>query len=154
MNWKKSIFVVMLASMTVLATVGCSQTGETAPATEQPVVTTEQNAPAPDGSAPLPPEGTMPAPPEGGTPGERPLAPAMDLAAAAAKLGVTEQQLSDALGDMTQGPPDFAAAAEQLGISEDSLQEALGLPEGAPPTGGALPGGPPPAGSGPTDQGQ
>jgi len=63
----------------------------------------------------------------------------VDLAIAAAKLRVTEQQLRDALGDPGQGPPDLAAAAEQLGISEESLQEALGLPaEGMMPPEGML----------------
>jgi hypothetical protein len=68
----------------------------------------------------------------------------MDLAAAAAELGVTEQQLRDAFGDMQQGQPDFATAAEKLGISEDSLRTALGLPAGIPPAGGPLPPGPKP----------
>jgi len=69
----------------------------------------------------------------------RGMPPLMDLAIAAAKLGVIEQQLRDALGDPSQGPPDLAAAAEQLGISEESLQEALGLPaEGMMPPEGML----------------
>ncbi|MBC8472046.1 MAG: CotH kinase family protein [Planctomycetes bacterium] len=54
--------------------------------------------------------------------------PLMDLAIAAAKLGVTKQQLRDVLGEPSQGLPDLVAVAEQLGISEESLQEALGLP--------------------------
>ena len=96
----------------------------------------------------------MPTPPEGGTPGERPPAPSMDLATAAEKLGVTEQQLSEALGDMEQGLPDLAAAATKLGISEDTLREAFGFPEGMPPTGSPPPGGLPPAGSAPAAQEQ
>lgn len=48
-----------------------------------------------------------------------------DLAAAAAKLGITEQALRDALGPP---PPDFAAAAAKLGITEAALREALGVP--------------------------
>jgi type IV secretory pathway VirB10-like protein len=154
MKWKKSIFVVMLAGMMVLAMVGCGQAEEPAPAAEQPSPAVEQPAPNPGSTMPLPPEGTMPAPPEGIAPGEGPPAPTMDLATTAAKLGVTEQQLSEALGDMEQGPPDIAAAATKLGISEDSLREALGFPEGGPPTGGPPPDGPPPAGPEPTGQGQ
>lgn len=126
MNCKKSLLVVMLLGMTVFAMVGCGKAEVTLPATEQ--------------SAPTP-EATRPSPPEGGLQGDRPSAPVMDLAAAAAKLGVTEQQLRDALGD--KRPLDLAAAAKQLGVSEKSLREALGLPEGGPP-----PGGPPPAGQG------
>jgi hypothetical protein len=146
MKWKRSIFVVVLAGMMVLVVAGCGQSEEVTPAIEQPSPAAEQTTPTPGG--------TMPTPPEGGTPRERPPAPAMDLAAAAEKLGVTEQQLSEALGDMQQGLPDLAAAAEKLGVSEDSLQEALGFPEGVPPTGGPPPGGTPPAGSIPPNQGQ
>jgi hypothetical protein len=151
MNWKKTILVVALAGVMLFVMSGCGQAEESTPTTGQP-------APAPEGLMPAPPEGGvpegMPAPPGGVALGERPPAPAMDLAAAAAKLGVTEQQLSEALGDPSQGPPDSAAAAEKLGISEDSLREALGLPEGVFPNGGPPPGEIPPAGSGPTGQEQ
>jgi hypothetical protein len=44
------------------------------------------------------------------------------MAAAAAQLGITEQQLQTALGPP---PPDLAAAAQTLGISEDELRRAL-----------------------------
>ncbi|MBI2859459.1 MAG: hypothetical protein HYX90_10310 [Chloroflexi bacterium] len=72
----------------------------------------------------------------------------MDLAGVAAKLGVTEQQLREALGDIGQKPLDLAAAAKKLGISEQSLREALGLPaDGGVPTPGV--GGPPPGTAGP-----
>jgi len=142
MNWKKSIFVVTLLGMTVLAMVGCSKAEEIVPATEQPTPVMEQTVPAPDGTIPLPPEGV--------TPGERPPAPAMDLAAAAAKLGITEQQLREVLGDTLQGPPDLTTVAAKLGVSEDALREALGLPESGPPPGSPPPGSPPPAGPGPT----
>ena len=64
--------------------------------------------------------------------------PRPDFAAAAAKLGVTEQQLKDALGvpanppnpaDGNQRPPrpDFAAAAAKLGVTEQQLKDALGV---------------------------
>ncbi|MEM8535408.1 MAG: DUF1566 domain-containing protein [Chloroflexota bacterium] len=55
-----------------------------------------------------------------------------DLAAAAATLGITEQELRDALGTP---PPDFAATAEALGITVEELQNALGVE----PSGPALP---------------
>jgi hypothetical protein len=74
------------------------------------------------------PEGWTGGPPQGG-PGEH---QQPDLAAAAAKLGISEDALKDALGDPQQGPPDSAAAAATLGISEEALIEALGLPEGGP----------------------
>jgi hypothetical protein len=59
-------------------------------------------------------------PPQGAPPSGGP-----DLAAAAAKLGVTEQQLREALGPP---PPNFAAAAAKLGVSEQALRQALGAP--------------------------
>jgi hypothetical protein len=49
-----------------------------------------------------------------------------DLAAAATKLGITEDALKAALGDPGQGQPDFAAAAATLGITEAELMTALG----------------------------
>ena len=70
-----------------------------------------------------------------GQQGGRPEMP--DLAAAAEKLGISEDVLMEAMGDPQQGPPDFAEIAEKLGITEEELMEALGVPEG---------GGQPPAG--------
>jgi len=52
--------------------------------------------------------------------GQRP-----DFAATAGKLGITEAELMEALGDPQQGPPDFAAAAAVLGITEAELRKAL-----------------------------
>ena len=46
-----------------------------------------------------------------------------DFAAAAEKLGVTEETLMAALGGP---PPDFTAAASTLGVSMETLQEAMG----------------------------
>ena len=131
MDWKKSLFTVTILGMAVSTMAGCSGTTETAPATSPTPAATSPIA----GARPTPPtdNGTMPAPPQG-LPGERTSAPALDYATAAAKLGVTEQQLRDALAEVTQGPPDFAAAAQQLGITEQALTEALGMPDGAPPT--------------------
>lgn len=45
-----------------------------------------------------------------------------DFEAAAEQLGITEQELMDALGQ----PPNFEVAAEQLGITLEALQDALG----------------------------
>ena len=49
-----------------------------------------------------------------------------DISGAAATLGVSEEDLRDAIGG--GGPPDFAAAANALGISEDDLRAALPAP--------------------------
>jgi hypothetical protein len=59
--------------------------------------------------------------------------PQMDLVSAASKLGVTEQQLSDALsiGNATQGHRgNFTDAAQKLGVTEQQLRDALGMPDG------------------------
>ncbi|CAA6676474.1 MULTISPECIES: DUF1566 domain-containing protein [unclassified Lentimonas] len=67
----------------------------------------------------------------GGGRGPRP-----DFAAAAEKLGVTENALMIALGSPDQGPPDFAQAAATLGVTEAELLEALEVSEdGKPPKG-------------------
>jgi hypothetical protein len=134
MNWRRLLVVVMLLGVTVFAVAGCGKTEQSEPSAGQ-------TQPAPSDTM----ENQNPTPPGGGPPtGDQPLAPELDLAAAAAKLGVTEEQLSEALGD--QQPLDLAAAAEELGVSEESLREALGIPEGpafpggdGPPLGGAGP---------------
>jgi len=51
--------------------------------------------------------------------------PEIDLASAAAKLGVTEEALRSALGSP---PPDLATAAAALGVTEGALIAALGVP--------------------------
>jgi len=69
-------------------------------------------------------------PPAGGpNDGAAPPAPdgLLDLDAIAATLGVTVDELRDALGTP---PPDLEAAAAQLGVTVDELQEALGPPPG------------------------
>jgi hypothetical protein len=72
-----------------------------------------------------------------------------DLEAAAAQLGVSVEELYAALGFQGGGMPDFAAAAAQLGVSVEELYAALGFPEGFTPGEGG-PGGP--QGEPPTDQ--
>lgn len=61
--------------------------------------------------------------------------PNIDLATAAATLGVSEDALAAALGDPSQGRPDIRAAAEILGVSQEALEIALGIPVGGPPIG-------------------
>jgi hypothetical protein len=52
-------------------------------------------------------------------------APAIDTAAAAKKLGITEAELKDAFGNKM--PPDFATAAKNLGMTEAELKSKLGV---------------------------
>ena len=56
--------------------------------------------------------------------------PEIDLTSAASQLGVTVQELQDALGPP---PPNLSAAAASLGVPEQVVIEALGLPGGGPP---------------------
>jgi hypothetical protein len=152
MDLKKATLAVTLLSMMVFTAVGCSTDTGTTPVVQQPAQTITPTAPATKtppstgSERPGPPtdNGTMPAPSEGEMQGERPAMPEIDYAAAAAKLGVTEEQLKTALSGIEQGKPDMAAAAQALGVSEDALREALGLPVGGPPQGG-----PPPDGTAP-----
>jgi len=51
--------------------------------------------------------------------------PRPDLGAAAAKLGISEDRLMQALGPP---PPDLAAAEQKLGVGEPALKAALGVP--------------------------
>lgn len=93
-----------------------------------------------------------------GTPDNKRPGQQMDLAAAAEKLGKTEEELKAALGinndneqeNITPGAKpsgepkkiDLAAAAKTLGVTEDALKETLGMnnrPSGQPPEGGQKP---------------
>jgi hypothetical protein len=61
----------------------------------------------------------------GGKGGQGGQSPAPDLGAAAAKLGISQDVLMQALGPP---PPDLTAAAAKLGVSEPALKAALGVP--------------------------
>jgi hypothetical protein len=108
MNWKKALIISTLTGMMAFAIAGCGKTEETTPTATQPAPaaqqpsSTDKSTPNTDGTRPAPPtdNGTVPAPP-GGAPVEKPPAPVIDYAAAAAKLGVTEAQLREAWGDTT-----------------------------------------------------
>lgn len=73
-----------------------------------------QNGQPPQGGQGQPPQSGQGAP-QGGP----------DLTAAAAQLGVTVEQLQQALGSP---PPDLQAAAAQLGVTVEQLRQALGTP--------------------------
>jgi hypothetical protein len=169
MNWKNTLCTTLVVAGTLLSAAGCTQAGvtvdtQTSPAsttatptqtsTASTAVTTAQTStkssltatqPAPSGTrqpqSGISGNGTNPQPPSGNVTGERPAGQTMDMAAAAAKLGVTEQQLTDAMGNTQQGMPDFASVAQTLGCTETALREALGfsnngtMPQGTPPAG-------------------
>jgi hypothetical protein len=52
------------------------------------------------------------------------------LTAAAATLGVSEQDLRNALNSSTTGRQNLTVAAQQLGVTSDQLAAALGIPAG------------------------
>lgn len=54
------------------------------------------------------------------------------LTAAAATLGVSEQDLQNALNSSIRGRQNLTAAAQQLGVTSDQLIAALGIPAGGP----------------------
>jgi hypothetical protein len=62
--------------------------------------------------------------------GQRILSNLTALTAAAEKLGVTEQDLQNALTSSGGGPQNLTAAAQQLGVNRDKLVAALGFPAG------------------------
>jgi hypothetical protein len=143
MNWEKSFFLGVLASMTILVMAGCG-TAVVKTSAVEPIPSVTQQAASSTRQAPLSNtniNGTMAFPPSDNMTGTPPAAPTMDLAVAAAKLGVTDTQLREALGD-TQGFPDLAAAAKKLSITEDALRQALGFSNN-----GTMPGGPPISGT-------
>ena len=51
--------------------------------------------------------------------------PMPDIAAAAKKLGITEDELKAAFGTNMQ--PDIAAVAKKLGVTQEVLLDALGI---------------------------
>jgi hypothetical protein len=154
MNWKKSLCVAILTGAALAAMAGCGQVETTIPATVQTTSVTQQSTAVAVQTQSATKQGTAPTgqmPPSGvSINGTMPAAPTMDLAAAAAKLGITQVQLSAALGNTQSGFPDLASAATKLGITEDALRQALGFSNNGTMPGGTQQGGPPPSGTPPT----
>jgi hypothetical protein len=155
MTWKLSLGAAALLTGIIFSIAGCGGSTETTTQSADASTTVAASTTVSTTSV-LPAEGTLtdtipPArtnsttnnsspdatPPQG----QRPSMPEIDYAAAAAKLGVTEQQLKDAMGSDAQKPPDMSAAAATLGVTEEALRTALGFQAG-----GAPPNGTPPAG--------
>jgi hypothetical protein len=126
MKWKAIILLLLTLGIMVLVVTGCgvSGTGETATTSEKTSANTVP--PFPDNTRPTPP---------GVISGDNRAPPSMDFTEAAAKLGVTEEELREAMEDMSQNRMDFAAVAEKLGVTEEALREAFGFS-------GQRPGGP------------
>jgi hypothetical protein len=135
MNCKIFLCITLLTSALMTAVLGCqsestvatTQAADKASSTTQPTFSTTATSPL----KPTQPNAQIPSgnvtPPSDNFTAERPGAMKIDLATVAAKLGVTNQQLSDALGNIQQGILDFASIAEKLGTTEQVLLEALGI---------------------------
>jgi len=76
--------------------------------------------------------GTPPAGPPNQSQRQRALPNITVLAQAAAKLGVSEQQLENALTKPAGVRQNLAIAAQQLNVSPQQLSGALGIPSGFP----------------------
>ncbi len=130
MKWKALTFSLAGLAVVALAVAGCGQSSVPTSAPPGSVKATPATTPSPGGAPPS-------AAPGGVSDNRTP--PSMDLSTAAKTLGVTENQLQNALGDSSQGPVDLATAAKQLGVSEEALRQALGFPGGSAPPGGLPP---------------
>jgi hypothetical protein len=160
MFWRKLLVVTGLLCLMVFMATGCN--GLTSSATSSTVTATSTSTvgqPSMNGGKFQPPagnstmerpgsfNGTMPALPPGdgnfngqfsdngtrqGPPGMRGT-PQIDLAKTAENLGISEDELKTAVGDLSQGMPDLATIAEKLGVTENALREAIGIPDGTPP---------------------
>jgi len=78
-------------------------------------------------------------PAAGSEPGPRGQAFHPNLTAAAAKLGVTEQDLQKALNITFQGRRNLTVAAQQLGVTTRQLADAMGFSFNASMPNGSLP---------------
>ena len=121
---KRNTIIILIASLVLIAGIivtGCVQnngsSSEQSPGTSQP-----------SGIA-----GTLGGSPHQGYYGAGMLSNVTLLTTAAGKLGVSEQDLQNALTsteDSTTGHPNLTAAAQQLGVTRQQLMDAFGFPAG------------------------
>ena len=145
---RNALQILVISSAIIMAVLitGCVQTSEN----PTPAVAGSQVSPAgtstpmagSQSGSPNQQMNTNRTPPSGVSPGSPPAAPSGDrgdrhmlnatvLAGAAAKLGVTQQQLEVALNSTAGGPPNMTAVAEKLGVTQEKLMDALGFPQGS-----------------------
>lgn len=142
MTWKHSLSAIALVTAVVCSLAGCGETAVSTATQSTDITTSVASSVGARTATTILPTNVPP------SQGERPSPPTIDYAVAATKLGVTEQQLRDALSSNNKSPPDFSAAAATLGVTEESLREALGFqsgnqPIGSPPAGNQRAGIPP-----------
>ncbi len=122
------LFVIATISISLLFCVpSCTQEITEPAATSAPVATPEPAA--------VPTPAITPSPNQMSPDTGQSQPPQPDLAAAAAKLGITEAELKAALGVPDEGPPDLETSAAKLGITREELAQALGVSgdNGTPP---------------------
>jgi hypothetical protein len=118
MRWTTLVLLVATLGVSTLAVVGCSSSDNGGTTTvSSPVSNT---TPSFSASTRQPPPGSFST--------DNRTAPSIDWSLVAAKLGVTEEELHEAMGSETQWPLDFVAIAKKLGVNEESLREAFGFP--------------------------
>ena len=127
----KSLLFLIAVSMAVLCILTCGCTAQDGTSNRDTAEPGSQEFNPGEMSAG---DGNMTAPQGGGGPGG--MGRGMDLAAAAEALGVTEDELSAALGTGEESgePMDLESAAATLGVTVEELQDALGM--GDMPKGG------------------
>jgi len=133
MNWKKSIIVAAMVGLTLFSVAGCTAAGTAESPTTASTTAAMQSSTEFERHQPFTGDGPIPDFSDNmtrpGGPGGQFGISRIDWAAAAENLGITEDDLKAAFGDITQGIPDFAAIAEKLGVTEDGLKAALSLPD-------------------------
>lgn len=127
----RSLFFLIAISLAVMCIFACGCTDQDGSSDNGADSNAGQGGDTGTGDMPAG-DGNMTAPDgTGGGPGGQ---GGMDLASAATTLGVTEDELSAALGmDEEGGQMDLDAAASELGVTVEELQDALGtgdMPEG------------------------
>jgi hypothetical protein len=132
MRWKAIIMLLSAVGIGALVVTGCGSSGTEETTTVSETVSTNTMPSFSGDTRPSPPDAMFS---DNRTP------PSIDWASIATKLGVTEEELREAIGDGSQNRLDFAAVAEKLGVTEEALREVFGFS-------GQGPGGPGPGESG------
>ena len=132
----KALIIISALFLAIIVT-GCVQNSDSAANPDTgtrgtPAVTGTAGPGQPAGGH-LQHNGTMGTPPAGQANQDqrsRPVPNTTVLTQAAAKLGVSEQQLENALTSQTGVRQNLTLAAQQLNVSPQQLAEALGIPAG------------------------
>ena len=128
--------IILIVSALLIAGVivaGCTQNNGSAssqPSGDQASQVTTHSVPAGDANQQTLSNGRASSGSSRQYPGGNFLSNATRITAAAATLGVSEQDLKSALNISMTGRQNFTAAAQQLGVTQDQLTAALGISSG------------------------